>query len=117
MRAFTETGNDMDDNKPFYQHHVFFCTNVREDGSRPSCGLHGAEHALKHAKNRIKSLGLNGEGKVRINKAGCLDRCEEGPVLVVYPEGTWYTYVDNSDIDDIIDSHLLNGKVVDRLKI
>jgi (2Fe-2S) ferredoxin len=106
-----------DDNKPFYQHHVFFCTNIREDGSRPSCGKHGAEQALKHAKNRVKQLGLNGEGKVRINKAGCLDRCEEGPVLVVYPEGTWYTYVDNSDIDEIIDCHLLKGKVVDRLKI
>ena len=57
------------------------------------------------------------EGKVRINQSGCLDRCEEGPVLVVYPEGTWYTYVDNEDIDEIIDSHIVGGKVVDRLKI
>ncbi|TRY21597.1 ferredoxin, partial [Geobacillus sp. LEMMJ02] len=56
-------------------------------------------------------------GKVRINKAGCLDRCEEGPVMVVYPEGTWYTYVDQADIDEIVESHLRDGKVVDRLKI
>ncbi|MDW9229257.1 putative ferredoxin [Burkholderia cepacia] len=65
----------------------------------------------------MKELGLAGPGKVRINKAGCLDRCEEGPVMVVYPEGTWYTYVDQADIDEIVESHLRDGKVVDRLKI
>jgi (2Fe-2S) ferredoxin len=108
---------DMNDDKPYYEHHVFFCTNVREDGSRPSCAKSGSEQALLHAKGRIKALGLNGPGKVRINKAGCLDRCDEGPVVVVYPQGTWYTYVDNSDIDDIIDSHLIKGEVVERLKI
>ena len=62
-------------------------------------------------------LGLTGPGKVRINTSGCLDRCEEGPVCVVYPEGTWYTYVDESDIDEIIESHLLHGEQVERLKI
>jgi (2Fe-2S) ferredoxin len=107
-----------DDAKPYYQHHVFFCMNERDGkDARQSCGKCGAEKAQKHAKKRIKELGLNGEGKVRINQSGCLDRCEEGPVLVVYPEGTWYTYVDTADIDDIIDTHLVGGKVVDRLKI
>lgn len=101
---------------PYFERHVFFCLNKREDG-RNSCGDHGAEKAQKHCKRRIKDLNLSGAGKIRINQAGCLDRCEEGPVLVIYPEGTWYTYVDNSDIDDIIDSHLVGGKVVDRLKI
>jgi (2Fe-2S) ferredoxin len=110
--------SDMTDDKPFYQHHVFFCMNVREGkDARQSCGNCGSEKAQKHAKKRIKELGLNGAGKVRINQSGCLDRCEEGPVLVVYPEGTWYTYVDNDDIDDIIDTHLVGGKVVERLKI
>jgi (2Fe-2S) ferredoxin len=108
----------MNDDKPFYEHHVFFCLNEREGKDcRPSCGKHGAEAAQKHAKQRIKELDLSGPGKVRINKAGCLDRCEEGPVVVIYPQGTWYTYVDNADIDDIIDTHLVGGKVVDRLKI
>lgn len=102
--------------QPYFEKHVFFCTNNREDG-RQSCGHQHAAAAQKHCKNRIKQLGLNGPGKIRINQAGCLDRCEEGPVLVVYPEGTWYTYVDNSDIDDIVDSHLAGGKVVERLKI
>jgi (2Fe-2S) ferredoxin len=103
---------------PFYQYHVFFCMNEREGkDARQSCGKCGAEKAQKHAKKRIKELGLNAPGKVRINQAGCLERCEEGPVVVVYPEGTWYTYVDNHDIDDIIDTHIVGGKVVERLKI
>ncbi|MES2933745.1 MAG: (2Fe-2S) ferredoxin domain-containing protein [Pseudomonadota bacterium] len=101
---------------PFYEQHVFICMNQREDG-RPCCMDRGAQAAQQHAKRRIKELGLNGQGKIRINQAGCLDRCEEGPVLVVYPEGTWYTFVDNSDIDDIIDQHLIGGKIVERLKI
>ena len=106
----------MSDDKPYFRHHVFFCTNQRDDG-RACCAGRGAAKAQEHAKKRVKELGLNGHGKVRVNKAGCLDRCEEGPVLVVYPEGTWYTYVDEHDIDEIVDSHLVNGKPVQRLKI
>ena len=63
----------------------------------------------------MKELGLSGPGEVRVNKAGCLDRCAGGPVAVVYPEGVWYTYVDQSDIDEIVASHLKNGQVVQRL--
>lgn len=101
-----------------YRHHVFFCTNQREPGAdRPSCANCGANDAQAHAKKRIKALGLAGAGQVRVNKAGCLDRCEEGPVLVVYPEGVWYTYVDNSDIDEIIDAHLVGGEPVERLRL
>ena len=100
----------------FYQHHVFFCINARDDG-RACCADRGATEAQEQAKKRMKQLNLNGQGKVRINKAGCLDRCEEGPVMVIYPQGTWYTYVDKEDIDEIIDQHLVGGKVVDRLKI
>ncbi len=100
----------------FYQHHVFFCTNERVDG-RPCCSERGAKEAQAHAKQRMKALNMNGQGKVRINKAGCLDRCDEGPVLVIYPEAVWYTYVDKEDIDEIVDSHLVGGKVVERLKI
>ena len=102
--------------RPYYQHHVFFCLNQRDEG-RPCCHDRGAQAAQEHAKARIKQLNLNGQGKVRINKAGCLDRCEEGPVMVIYPEGTWYTYIDQHDIDDIIDNHIVGGKVVERLKI
>ena len=85
---------------PYFERHVFFCMNKREDG-RNSCGDHGAEAAQKHCKRRIKELDMNGAGKIRINQAGCMDRCEEGPLLVIYPEATWYTYVDTSDIDEV----------------
>ena len=68
-----------------------------------------------YAKQRVKERGLAGRGKVRINKAGCLDRCAAGPVAVVYPEAVWYTYVDAQDIDEIVESHLKNGRVVERL--
>ncbi len=102
--------------KPYYRHHVFFCVNRRDDGSA-CCANHDARAMRDYAKSRIKELGLAGPGKVRINLAGCLDRCAEGPVIVVYPEGVWYSYVDRSDIDEIIDRHLIHGHVVDRLKI
>jgi len=75
----------------------------------------GAEAAFDHMKSRVKILGLSGEGKVRINRSGCLDRCGEGPLMVVYPEAVWYTFVDMDDLDEIIESHLVNGKVVERL--
>ena len=99
-----------------YQHHVFFCLNKREDGSN-CCTDHHAEAAFDHMKVQVKKLNLNGKGKVRINRAGCLDRCGEGPVLVVYPEAIWYTFVDQTDIDEIITEHLQGGKIVSRLQI
>ena len=77
----------------------------------------GASELHKYAKERIKALGLAGKGRVRMNRAGCLDRCEEGPVIVVYPEGVWYTYVDRADIDEIIDRHVVGGEIVERLRI
>jgi (2Fe-2S) ferredoxin len=100
----------------YYSHHVFFCTNQRDDG-RQSCNQCGAQAARDYVKQRCKALGLSGAGKVRINNAGCLDRCELGPVIVVYPEAVWYTYVDQTDLDEIIDRHLVKGEVVDRLLI
>ncbi len=101
----------------FYKHHVFFCLNERDPGDRVSCARQGAKNAQEHAKQRVKQLGLAGPGATRINKAGCLDRCEQGPVCVVYPEAVWYTYVDQSDIDEIVESHLRDGVVVERLLI
>jgi (2Fe-2S) ferredoxin len=100
----------------FYKHHVFFCLNKR-DPPEACCANHDSEAMKDYAKKRVKALKLNGPGKVRINAAGCLDRCEEGPCIVVYPEGTWYTYVDSSDIDEIIDEHLVKGRIVERRKI
>jgi (2Fe-2S) ferredoxin len=100
----------------YYQRHLFFCLNRRDDG-RACSAAHDAEQLQAHAKDRIKQLGLNGRGMVRINQAGCLDRCDEGPCLVVYPEAVWYTYVDEQDIDEIIDRHLVGGEPVERLRL
>lgn len=99
-----------------YKYHVFFCTNQRADGES-CCNQFNASEIREYAKEKIKQLELNGQGGVRINAAGCLDRCEAGPVLVVYPEAVWYTYVDREDIDEIISEHLQNGRVVERLLV
>jgi (2Fe-2S) ferredoxin len=98
----------------YYKHHIFFCLNERDKGEE-SCAHSGAKDGFDHCKSRIKSAGLAGKGGVRVNKAGCLDRCAGGPVAVVYPEEVWYTFVDKDDIDEIVESHLKNGKVVERL--
>ena len=102
------------DGKPYFEKHIFFCLNQRE-GGQACCANQGAQAAFEHCKASVKAAGLAGAGKVRVNKAGCLDRCAGAPVAVVYPEGVRYTFVDNSDIDDIIESHLKNGQVVERL--
>ena len=106
----------MNTDKPqsYFRRHIFFCLNERANGEA-CCAQHNAQAAFDHCKKRVKELGLAGPGEVRVNKAGCLDRCSAGPVAVVYPEGTWYTYLDASDIDEIIESHLKNGQVVERL--
>ena len=100
----------------YYRYHVFFCVNQR-DGGQACCANHGSPALREYAKQRIKSQGLAGRSKVRINTAGCMDRCEKGPVMAVYPEGTWYTYANERDIDEIIEQHLVNGKIVERLRI
>ena len=98
----------------YYKHHIFFCLNQRGEGEN-SCSQHDPQASLNHCKSRIKRAGLAGPGGVRVNQAGCLDRCAGGPVAVVYPEAVWYTYVDQHDIDEIVDSHLTHGRVVERL--
>lgn len=100
----------------YFKHHVFFCTNHREDGTA-CCADHDAETLREYAKERVKKLKMNGRSKCRINSAGCMDRCAQGPVLAVYPEGVWYTYTNKADIDEIIEEHLQNGRIVERLKI
>ena len=100
----------------YFKHHVFFCCNQRQPGDT-CCNNNKASDLQAYAKDRVGALGLKGKGQVRINKAGCLDRCDEGPVLVVYPDNIWYTYVDNEDIDEIIQEHLINGRPVERLRL
>lgn len=100
----------------YFRHHIFFCLNERPAG-QASCAHNGAQDAFDHCKARVKAEGLAGPGGVRVNKAGCLDRCAGGPVAVVYPDETWYTFVDREDIDEIVESHLKNGRPVERLML
>jgi len=100
----------------YYKNHVFFCVNQRENGES-CCANLGAQRVRDYAKKRIKELKLSGEGKVRINMAGCLGRCEHGPVMVIYPQEIWYTYLDEDDVDEIIEQHLQQGNIVERLLI
>lgn len=102
--------------EPYFKRHVFFCCNQRSDG-RASCEDQGANALRDYCKLRVKQLGLAGTGKTRINQAGCLDRCEQGPVAVVYPEGVWYRYQSKADVDEIVESHLAGGVPVQRLRI
>jgi (2Fe-2S) ferredoxin len=101
----------------FYDKHVFFCTNQRGDGS-DCCAQRGSLKAREYMKNKVAELNIaTYKNKIRINTAGCLNRCDEGPVFVIYPEGVWYTFRDEKDLDEVIEEHLKNGRVVERLKI
>jgi len=106
--------NKPTDNPSYYKRHIFFCLNQRA-GGESCCADQQAEAAFDRCKSQVRAAGLAGSGQVRVNRAGCLDRCAGGPVAVVYPEGVWYSYVDQHDIDEIVESHLKNGKVVERL--
>ena len=110
------TGPSYNSAMSYYERHIFFCLNQR-DGGQACCADHAAQDAFDHCKAQVKAAGLAGPGKVRVNKAGCLDRCAGAPVAVVYPEAVWYTFVDRSDIDEIVESHLKNGQPVERLRL
>jgi len=100
-----------------YHKHVFFCVNQRAAGE-DCCNNHNAQAARDYVKDKVKMLGISTEkNTIRINSAGCLGRCDVGPVIVVYPEAVWYTYIDQADLDEIIEEHLTNGRVVERLVV
>jgi (2Fe-2S) ferredoxin len=104
----------MDEQTPFYQHHIFTCTNTRPPDKRRSCGLHGSEALRDYLKEQVKARDIP---STRVQTTACMNRCEFGPVMVVYPEGTWYGYHTEADVDEIVQSHLLGGKPVERLML
>lgn len=110
MSDAEQGGERVADPPPYFQAHVFVCCNRRPDGhKRGSCAARGSEALRDYMKARAKELGLPG---VRVNMAGCLDRCEFGPVMVIYPEGVWYKVETKSDIDEVLETHLrLKGRV------
>lgn len=97
----------------YYRCHVFCCLNERPEGHpRGSCSRRGSIRLRNYMKARAKELGLE---RVRINEAGCLDRCENGPTMVIYPDGVWYHYETLADVDEILERHVVGGERVDRL--
>jgi (2Fe-2S) ferredoxin len=99
----------------FFDHHIFCCTNRREAGhTRGCCAEKMGEELRDYMKTRMKTLGI---AKTRVNNAGCLDRCELGPCIVIYPEGVWYAPKTKEDIDEIIREHIQGGQIVKRLQL
>ena len=93
--------------KLFYEKHIFFCTNIRKDKKKISCGTHKSEELRNYMKNRVKELAIK---KVRINSAGCLNRCKLGPIVVSYPEGKWYKISSKEEVDLFIEELLIKRK-------
>jgi (2Fe-2S) ferredoxin len=103
----TDAAPDAADPAPYFRAHVFVCCNRRPDSHRRgSCAARGSEALRDYMKARAKELGLKG---VRINQSGCLDRCEFGPAMVIYPEGVWYSPKTRDEVDEILQAHLVEG--------
>ncbi|MBE8190414.1 MAG: (2Fe-2S) ferredoxin domain-containing protein [Candidatus Thioglobus sp.] len=99
-----------------YQRHIFFCNNVREDGTA-CCSQLSAGKLYAYAKDKCRAAGRLGIGKIGVSESRCLGKCEFGPVAVIYPDNIWYKYINSADIDEIITEHLEHGRVVRRLQI
>lgn len=101
---------------PLYERHVFVCGNTREAGHpRGCCSAKGSDAVRDAFKSELKARGLN--KRIRANQAGCLDQCEHGVAVVVYPEQVWYGFVQASDVAEIVESHLVGGRPVERLRL
>jgi (2Fe-2S) ferredoxin len=100
---------------PFFERHVFVCTNERAPGHPKGCCSAKDSEAIREA---LKSASKKRLGKsVRVNTAGCLDQCEHGVTIVIYPEAVWYGFVKMEDVEEIVESHLVNGQPVERLRL
>lgn len=99
---------------PYFRRHVLVCTNARPAGNpRGSCAEKGAEEVLAAIKTSMRRAGLKAD--VRTNKSGCLDTCEQGISIVVYPEAVWYQHVKLEDVEELVQEHIVHGRVVERL--
>jgi (2Fe-2S) ferredoxin len=108
-------GQRPDDPPLYYDAHLFVCCNRRPDGHpRGSCAAKGSERLRDYMKARAKEMGLL---RVRVNAAGCLDRCELGPCMVIYPEGVWYRITSPADVDKILTQHVRDGGRVRELML
>lgn len=100
----------------FYKKHMFFCNNIRKD-EKKCCSQSDAKTMYNYAKDALRKDNTLGKGNFGVSESRCLGRCEDGPVIVIYPDNIWYTYIDTEDIDEIIKSHIYENKIVKRLEI
>ncbi len=101
--------------EPYYRLHVFCCTNERDPADpRGCCDARGGTMLRNYMKAKAKKMGI---AKVRINAAGCLDRCEHGPAMVIYPDGVWYRCATREDVDAVLEHHVVGGRPVERLML
>ncbi len=99
----------------YYERHIFCCVNVRPDGHpRGCCSARGSVDLRNYLKAKAKDMGLK---KLRVNQSGCMERCELGPTMVIYPEAVWYTYGSTDDVDEILERHIIGGETVERLRL
>jgi (2Fe-2S) ferredoxin len=99
----------------YFRQHMFLCINRRNNAR--SCAGSGSERLLDYIKKRARDMGISSTLDLRVNRSGCLGRCEHGPTAVVYPDGVWYHYETRADLDEILEEHIGNGRVVERLRI
>ena len=101
---------------PRFEKHIFVCINERPAGDpKGCCSAKGSQEIASKFKEELHQRGL--KTRFRANKAGCLDMCEKGPAVVVYPDGVWYQRVRVEDVEEIIESHIVGGKPVERLRV
>ena len=104
---------------PYYNRHVFICEN-RRDNDKQCCAVTAETNIanpVKFLREHLREKQLHGAGKVRVNRAGCFDRCPLGPVLVVYPDSIWYRYETENDLSEIAKKHLIDGEIVNHLRL
>jgi len=101
---------------PPLERHLFVCVNERDPASPKGCC---AAKEAREVRSRLKKLAHDAglRGRIRINSAGCLDRCAQGVTIVVYPEAVWYGHVTVADVDELFDRHVIGGEPVERLRI
>src|SRR5262245_65221024 len=101
---------------PAFERHVFVCTNTRPDGHpRGCCAAKDSAAIRERLKELVSARGL--KKTIRVNTSGCLDQCEHGVTVVVYPEAVWYGFVKMTDVEEILESHLIGGRPVERLRL
>ena len=101
--------------KLLYNPHAFFCLQDTDcSKGRTCCGAKGAMELMGHMRRFAKA---NGVTNIRINRSSCLDRCELGPIMVMYPEGVWYAFKTEQDVEDIVPKHIIEGGRVTRLMV